>query len=217
MRLRDKYLRFEADVLREVVLENVYRLPETFAADEVILDLGAHIGIFALECWRRGARQIHCAEPDPENYSLLKDNLRETEAICYPFAIWRFMKGGSGFLSIPSYSECWQNPAGVSMAALPEDNDTHRCQVVSLDSLIAKKHVRFLKLDVEGAEYPILLTSQRLGQVREIALEYHTMPLRVEAECEADPIKLATHLTTLGFVVTWANPEEPQGMMYAKR
>ena len=45
---------------------------------------------------------------------------------------------------------------------------------VSLDEILSKfESVRFLKIDVEGSEFPILLTSSLLGKVKEIVGEFH--------------------------------------------
>lgn len=50
----------------------------------------------------------------------------------------------------------------------------HDVSAVGLDVILAETGpVRLLKLDVEGAEYPILLTSRGLALVAEIIGEYH--------------------------------------------
>ena len=46
---------------------------------------------------------------------------------------------------------------------------------VSLDSIIGESKVRMLKLDCEGSEFPILLTSKKLNQVKEIVGEWHAI------------------------------------------
>ncbi|HXO68865.1 MAG TPA: hypothetical protein VN838_07875, partial [Bradyrhizobium sp.] len=87
--------------------------------------------------------------------------------------------------------------------------------------------VRLLKLDCEGAEWPILLTSQRLGLVDEICGEFHEIGGKFfeisEDRTEKQPVfsfenverftvdLLVDHLTTAGFAVTWHRHTRPTG------
>jgi hypothetical protein len=49
-----------------------------------------------------------------------------------------------------------------------------RVEVVSLDGILEQfERVKLLKLDCEGSEFPILLTSRRLGRVERIVGEIH--------------------------------------------
>src|SRR3954452_14863390 len=78
-------------IFRHVVIENEYRLPERFGADDVVLDVGAHAGSFALACLRRGARRGGLCEPGAHNFSLLTHTLRpyaERVTLRQP-AVWR--------------------------------------------------------------------------------------------------------------------------------
>jgi hypothetical protein len=46
--------------------------------------------------------------------------------------------------------------------------------VIGLDEILAKfERIKLLKLDCEGSEFPILLTSRLLGKVEKIIGEYH--------------------------------------------
>ena len=62
--------------IREVLFGNEYRLPAKFGADDRIVDIGAHIGMFAVACLERGARRLWCYEPVQANFDLLDTNLR---------------------------------------------------------------------------------------------------------------------------------------------
>jgi hypothetical protein len=47
-------------------------------------------------------------------------------------------------------------------------------KAVSLDEIVdAARSIRFLKIDCEGSEWPILYTCTKLDQIQEIAGEYH--------------------------------------------
>ena len=84
-----------------------------------------------------------------------------------------------------------------------------------------------LKLDCEGAEWPILLTSQRLHLIDEICGEFHEIggefleisedraaqqPVFAFANVEKFTIDvLVDHLTNAGFTVTWHRHTRPTG------
>src|SRR5262249_9056282 len=66
--------------------------------------------------------------------------------------------------------------------------------------------IRLVKIDCEGAECPALLTSRRLGQIREIVGEYHDVPavleaVRVPGQGRPCVGVLARHLEAAGFCV----------------
>ena len=65
-------------------------------------------------------------------------------------------------------SEEWETPLAASVLT------SHSVDPVALDDVLtAYGAVRVLKLDVEGAEFPILLTSSRLDLVDTVIGEYH--------------------------------------------
>ena len=65
----------DTSVYQEVIVENEYCLPPWFDPDDIILDVGWHIGLFALACLERGAGKIVCVEPQSENLKILHANV----------------------------------------------------------------------------------------------------------------------------------------------
>jgi FkbM family methyltransferase len=156
----------------EVVRErNEYQLPMHFEADDVILDIGGHIGSFSLACHDRGSRKIYCFEAEAENCELARANLRAKKGIK---VIHRAV------LNCECRTESDPYPAdkngfnaGGSVVRLAANG---RTQAVPLDTILKRLHrVRLLKLDSEGSEWPILLHSKELHRVQEICGEYHEM------------------------------------------
>src|SRR3990167_10723637 len=66
----------DSAIAQSVLVRNEYGLPSDLRG-AVILDIGAHIGAFAVACQKRNAKLIHCYEPDPENFELLIHNVDE--------------------------------------------------------------------------------------------------------------------------------------------
>ena len=174
-------------IFNAVVLFNEYRLPPNFAAADIVLDIGAHTGSFAQAAASRGCEHVYSVEPDQGNIEMASRNLS-----CYIAsgfvrlmrgAAWRSDPNGdelrfdgyhqfprsyiemSGILNTGNGSVIWGVGEPVNKIAFDDLVDT------ATDN--GEKRVRLLKLDCEGAEWPILLTSQRLHLVDEIAGEFH--------------------------------------------
>ena len=99
--------------IREVLFGNEYRLPERFEPDDRIIDIGAHIGAFAIACLERGAKQLWCYEPVKDNFQLLNENLTKG---------WRRWSSANGNNSIdlpPAIQihnrAVWRNDEGMGL------------------------------------------------------------------------------------------------------
>ena len=176
-------------IFNDVVGRNEYRLPDSFAASDVVIDVGAHIGSFAYALVKRGCRQVFCFEPDP-------DNCRSAAAHLQPYidagwvrlsqtAVWRSdehsdrlrfdgyqpfpssFPGMEGILNTGNGSVLWGTGDEVANIALD--------QVIDEITTNGARRIRMLKLDCEGAEWPILLTSRRLHLIDEIVGEFHEL------------------------------------------
>src|SRR5262245_55916669 len=156
-------------IFRHVVIENEYRLPDRFAATDVILDVGAHVGSFALACLRRGAGRVVCLEPDPGNFRLLTHNLR-------PFAVRVVLHNAAAWRNdVACHELSIGNPLDVrNTGAVRVAEPGTSVKAVALDDMLREAgRVRLLKLDCEGAEWPVLLTAAEMGRVAEVCGEYH--------------------------------------------
>lgn len=205
MRLRD----FTQDEMTfvEAYWQNEYRLPDSFDPADVIVDVGAHIGCFALACLRRQARNVRCYEADPANFSLLLENMERYSplVVCEHQAVWRSDREEG--VSLYRY----ENPTATAMHFVrPHDPKMFKCSetaAVALDAILRDyQEVRLLKLDCEGSEYPILYTSKELGRVQEIVMETHEKMGFEEWSGKCNSKALAHFLRDKGFVV---GPPEP--------
>src|SRR5262245_11121336 len=152
-------------IFRHVVIDNEYRLPERFGADDVLLDVGAHIGSFALAALRRGAGRVYCCEPDRDNFRLLEHNLSpyQPRVRLLAGAVWRSDQPAAALglhnpIDPRNTGACRLTEGGDSTAAFAFDDLVDRLTV-------GGRRLRLVKLDCEGAEWPILLTSRRLGRI----------------------------------------------------
>jgi protein-L-isoaspartate O-methyltransferase len=80
-------------IFNHVVLFNEYQLLDRFAASDIVIDVGAHIGSFAQAVLSRGCRNVTCIEPDRSNFELASVNLKphidngDVQLVCG--AAWR--------------------------------------------------------------------------------------------------------------------------------
>jgi len=179
--------RFEFDnIFQPVLCGDEYRLgPSRLKPEDVVIDIGAHIGSFALLCHQKGSRAIYCFEPSRRNFILLQLNVGSLEGLHLSrTAVWRSdcadrseltLSGAAGentgshcvlagglAIDIPAQGLCGEPGEATRVSATPLDRILERFDTVKL-----------LKFDCEGSEFPILLTSRRLDRVERLVGEVH--------------------------------------------
>jgi FkbM family methyltransferase len=224
-----------------VVGYNEYRLPERFAPGDIVIDIGGHIGSFAQAVLSRGCRHVICIEPDGANVAIaaeaLKPHIDEGCLQLEQGAVWRsdpnsdelrfdgyhpFPKsftGMQGILNTGSGSVIWGRGEPVEKIAFDG--------IVDRATAGGARRVRLVKLDCEGAEWPILLTSRRLHLIDEICGEFHEIggeyleigedrppqaPIFSFQDVKHFTIELLVdHLSEAGFGVSWQRHVRPTG------
>jgi FkbM family methyltransferase len=147
---------------------------------KLVVDVGAHIGAFAILAAEQGASRVLAFEPDAENFRLLSFNASRHPAIeARRAAVWRSDRH-EAVLSWRASSNARNTGggtviAGRAIAGVPVDPSVcHDVDAVALDAIIDEAgRVGLLKIDAEGSEYPILATSRRLDRVEAIVGEWH--------------------------------------------
>jgi FkbM family methyltransferase len=216
-------------IYTNVVTRNEYRVPEDISG-AVVIDVGMHVGAFGHLALTRGAAELHGFEPEASNYSCAVQNLAPFGARVHLHnrAVWR------SDIAAPAL-HFWRSTddANAGGGTLIWDTDGPLVDTVSFDDVIdtisenGRRRISLLKIDCEGAEFPILLTSSRLDRIDRIVGEYHELraelPRHVRVPgCEQFTVEILTrHLESFGFAVTL----EPQatgtfgalGLLFADR
>lgn len=167
----------------------------------VIVDAGANIGTASL--WFAGRApqaRILAVEPGAVALGLLRRNLADNglESRVEVVAAGLGGRTGKAFL--------WESPASVLSRVVEDGDATQEIEIRRLDDLLDEHdvgEVDVLKLDCEGSEFDILLSSAAatLRRIGVIVGEWHPHDGRDEAEIEA-------HLRSAGFdVVMTRHPE----------
>jgi FkbM family methyltransferase len=227
----------DAAIFSEVILQNEYRLPRSFHSDDIILDIGMHIGSFCYAALKRGSHHVHGFEAENGNYTLATKNLgRFGERVrTYHKAVWRSDRQGDKLFHEGASAPNAGGNTGGGCILFP--NAGEALDVVAFDDIIrdvthdGRQRVKLLKIDCEGSEYPILLTARTLHLIDNIHGEFHEMgpgtcnaasPIPAVAQVEGVESftieVLVGCLERAGFTVTWARHGESfHGMFFASR
>ena len=157
---------YDASIFDFVVRQNEYELGDL--SGKRILDVGGHIGCFALKALRCNAEKVVSFEPSQENYELAASNLAGAagKAEVIRAAVSRSDKQVEVRFEPSDHAP---NPGGgCSVTGLGEIVPS-----ISLDDAIEEHNANWLKIDAEGAEFPALYTCTKLDQIETIVGEFH--------------------------------------------
>ncbi|HZM94934.1 MAG TPA: FkbM family methyltransferase [Vicinamibacterales bacterium] len=164
-------------LFREIFVRNEYTFQAT-SDRPVIFDCGANIGMATLFFkWLYPGCEIHAFEPDPETFLILSENVARnhlTDVSLHNVAL--VAKPGRLDLFVPA------GPPGSPLMSTLSGRSTGACvrrlsvEGKPLSTYVGGGEVDFLKMDVEGAEEPVLrelASAGRLRKIKELAVEYH--------------------------------------------
>lgn len=201
--------KWDSYVWEEVVANNCYRMPVAFLPDDVVIDVGAHIGCFSYAAIMRGAGKVVSIEAHPQNSAKRSSNLQGFANSVELFgAVW---PDESAKFSMPLFEKSDDNTGGASLVASEEQS----IPVFALDKIIEQhainSRIAFLKVDCEGSEYRILMDSKKLSLIETIALEYH--PHAVQSS--ATVVDLENFLRAQGFHLIKQQVSDGFGYLWA--
>jgi FkbM family methyltransferase len=218
---------WDRNIFRSVAELNEYNLTE-FSPEDYIIDIGTHVGGFCWACAMRGAKNIDTFEASSENFTLAWQNVEVLKNL-YPdlkitannFAVYRSdMSEELVDKMVLHFSGINGENTGGGNVLHSTEGEEVKCK--RLDSIIGDKQVDLLKLDCEGSEFPILLTSKKLSQVKKILGEFHEGDAPQNLNMSYDKftmVLLKEHLEAEGFEVTYEHHKvEPRlGLFTATR
>jgi FkbM family methyltransferase len=162
----------------EMWRENVYRLGEFYQpkAGDVVVDVGAHIGLFTLQVlWMEPRCRVVALEPSAENFACLKQNL----TLAGPDAKVAVHQIGIG--GKPGRIKMMDIPTNRSVDARVTtalENESGAVGVVPLKDLFelsGSREIALLKMDAEGGEHAAFGSAEPelFGRIERIVMEYH--------------------------------------------
>lgn len=165
----------DALMIWEVWKAKVYddaRIP--ILENDVVVDMGAHIGAFAVRAARQAHRgKVYSYEAARKTYLLLEEN-RKLNGLENLYIENKAIFDRRGEMSL-------YTPANNSiLGSLRQDTSSFKeiVQAITFSDIITKhalERVDFLKIDVEGAEFDILFANpnETLGITQKIVIEFH--------------------------------------------
>lgn len=219
-------------MFHEVNVADEYRLPASFRPDDIIVDVGTHIGSFRHAAAIRGSNRVYGFEADATNAECARRNLAPDgdRVTLRPQAAWRSDRPATTLHFFPTRDGV--NTGGGNVVW---DEGEQVVEAVPFDDVIreitrdGKERVRFLKIDCEGSEFPILLTMRTLHLIDELAGESHEFhgdhdeyPIpeasRVPGFDRFTIAELTAALEQAGFEVTsYRIGDSNMGLFFAKR
>jgi FkbM family methyltransferase len=134
--------------------------------DAVVLDIGAHIGLFATVAARIAGDhgKVYAFEPSPATFALLQKTIRmnKQEGIVEPRSEAMGLENGETVFYVSDTVADNSN----SLVSYKGDRKLHPIDVtiLTVDSFVQRKQltkVSFLKIDVEGAEYDTIRGAEK--------------------------------------------------------
>lgn len=177
-----------------VLIGKEYRI---FKTDSTIVDLGANIGIFAVLARSINLKgKIYCVEPFSQNFFRLKNTIKNNNLEDSIFLREYAVSSVNGEVIFNSDPDIPSHSRKISQSL----NISQKESVLSytLESFFTKEsldRVDFIKMDIEGAEYDLILNtdSSILRKVNRFAIEYHGRGHKLITE----------HLRAAGFEITY--------------
>ena len=142
---------------REVVHEKVYRFWKDVREGDVVLDVGASVGAYAVSILDQKPEKVYCVEPSKKLMKVLRSNCPSEKIV--PIN-WGIVENEGDLINIFG----------------GKDQDFKGITFKNMINLYSIDHVDYLKIDCEGGEYNIFKDENMdflLNKVKFMAIEIH--------------------------------------------
>lgn len=151
--------------------------------DDIVVDIGANIGLFSLYAARITQNTVYAFEPTPDNAEIIRRNIRANvlnNIVLYDAAISDKVGTAKLFLHPhgSSGNVVFDHSSITRLERVHKIEDHIEVSTTTLPNVMDSNNIEelgFLKLDCEGSEGIILETLPKsyLRRIRKIAMEYH--------------------------------------------
>lgn len=198
-------------ILREIFVLHVYDPPILpIEREDIVVNIGANIGIFSIYAKLITQNRVIAFEPYPAAFKVLQKNSAanylEIEALNY--AVSNKEKTQKLFIAQSDGGHSFYDQGRminyIDVPSVTLERIFELCKIEKID---------FLKLDCEGAEFDIILSAGSiLNRIKKISMEFHD---NVSNYTHHD---IQAYLSKLGFNIRVIKSEKsPFGYLYAKK
>jgi len=178
--------------------------------DDVVIDIGAHIGTFSIYAASKLTRgHVYAIEPSADSSNYLRINAALNH--CANLSVHQLALADQDGMAFLYYDTgTWGHS---TVAALSGTGEAVRA--TTLTQFMDENHIErcdFIKLNCEGAEFPIILSSppETLGRIGVILILYHSDIWKKNSEAD-----LTAHLEKSGFHCEVRNKAAGRGWIVA--
>lgn len=184
----------DLSVIDEIFVDRMYRSTESIIPNlrSPILDIGAHIGLFSIYASALNPQvKIIALEPEPENFKLMKENLKLNHCknvTAVQHAVILSESEGRVERS-PRTTTLYLNANSHNHSTFYKTTNPIDVPAITLENLITKNKldkIGLLKMDIEGAEFDIFknIDQDTWSKIQYIAVEYHELGNNKRADLE---------------------------------
>lgn len=167
---RDLPEQYEPDVWRSLM--------EEVRPGDVVADVGTFIGLYTIALAKRvgGMGRVIAFEPDPGNFSILKEHVKLNGVEEKVDLIQAAAGAKNGYVNF--ISRLSESHVATGSANETKENGSQKVKCITLDSIFAGQRLDLMKIDVEGYEEVVLrgaseLLSDPARSPRAIYIEVH--------------------------------------------
>lgn len=164
-------------LIAEIFINQEYSPPGfEIAAKDVVVDVGAHRGVFLAYAALRTTNTIHAFEPNHDNFRSLQQLVRRNKFDHVQLRNYALGKATGREMLFYSKSSSRHTLTGIDQRTGNALAVSYFVPTLSMrEALEGIPKVDLLKMDCEGAEFEILMNADKdtLRKVRRLVLEYH--------------------------------------------
>lgn len=143
----------DISVFRQIFIEHEYSCLDDLADAGLIIDCGANVGYssaYLLSRFRKS--RIICIEPEPSNFTMLKENLKPygERVVLIQAGVWSHKTELR--ISNAAYRDCGKWATQVRECMQGESGELQAVDLLSLLDESGFDRISILKMDIEGAE-----------------------------------------------------------------
>jgi FkbM family methyltransferase len=139
----------DGDICQLFICKELIEKKSTFFKDTIFVDIGAHIGAWALmiSILTNNKSEIYCYEPSKIYFNSLKTNCNTSNIKLFNYGI-----GEEGQVSLI------RTAGGGYIQKNGENTENKDTEIIEIKRLILDKQIYIMKIDVDGYEHKLLQT-----------------------------------------------------------
>lgn len=189
--------------------ENFLLINKIVEKDDVVIDIGAHIGLMAVVLGKRvGVNgKVYTFEPTPRTFEILNKTIHLNKLEHIVTSVNKAVSSGSGSIEFNANNEDVSNSI-----VLYEYNTGHKkitVQTVSIDDFVKEKKIlqlNFIKIDAEGVELDILKGAGKTLRDFDCKMILALHPVAIEAKGDSLS-EIYDIVTDAGYMMYWQSKE----------